>query len=153
MFEIKKIAVIGQGYVGLPLAVELGKKFLTIGFDINQKRINELSLLNDTTLEVTSKELSESKKLLHSSKIEDISDANIYIVTVPTPIDDSNVPELGPLQNASKMIGSVINRNDIVIFESTVYPGATEEICIPIIENISQLKFNVDFYVQEIRFW
>ena len=148
MFSLNdiKIAVIGQGYVGLPLAVEFGKKYKTIGFDINQNRIDELLSGKDSTLEVDTEELNSAELLQYSSKIEDIQEANIYIVTVPTPIDDGNVPDLRPLQDASEMLGSVVSKNDIVIYESTVYPGATEEVCLPIIEKISGLVFNVDFF-------
>lgn len=141
-----KIAVIGQGYVGLPLAVEFGKKYKTIGFDINQNRIDELCAGIDSTLEVDTQELRSAELLQYSSKIEDIQDANIYIVTVPTPIDDGNVPDLRPLQSASEMLGKLVKKNDIVIYESTVYPGATEEVCLPIIEKLSGLVFNKDFF-------
>lgn len=141
-----KIAVIGQGYVGLPLAVEFGKKYPVVGFDINESRISELKVGKDSTLEVESAELNLSSLLTFSSDIEDIINANIYIVTVPTPIDEGNVPDLRPLERASELIGSLVKQNDVVIYESTVYPGATEEVCIPIIERISGLKFNQDFF-------
>lgn len=140
------IGIIGLGYVGLPLAVEFGKKYQTIGFDINQKRVVELESGNDSTLECSTEELQDALKLSYTSKLEDIKDCNFYIVTVPTPIDDSNAPDLTPLKKASEALGKVISQNDIVVFESTVYPGATEEYCLPIIERISNLKFNRDFF-------
>lgn len=148
MFSLEdvKIAVIGQGYVGLPLSVEFGKKYPTVGFDINESRILELRDGKDSTLEVEPSELKSSIKLSFSFNSNDISNANVYIVTVPTPIDESNVPDLRPLEGASELLGSLINKNDIVIYESTVYPGATEEECIPIIERVSGLKFNKDFF-------
>lgn len=142
----KKIAIIGLGYVGLPLAVEFGKKYQTLGFDINQTRVNELENGKDSTLEVSEAELVSVTKLQFSSDITDLKSANIYIVTVPTPIDDNNAPDLRPLEKASEMLGSVISKGDVVIYESTVYPGATEEICLPIIEKISGFTFNRDFY-------
>jgi len=141
-----KIAIIGLGYVGLPLAIEFGKKYHTVGFDKNHDRINELKDGFDKTLEVTKKTIDSSKKLNVSTSIEDISDCNIYIVTVPTPVDKYNNPDMTPLESASNLIGSIINKNDIVIYESTVYPGATEEFCIPIIENESKLRYNKDFF-------
>jgi UDP-N-acetyl-D-galactosamine dehydrogenase len=143
---MKKIAVIGLGYVGLPLAVEFGKKQSVVGFDINQVRINELLSGKDATLEVTHKELLSASYLRYSSDVADIKDCDIYIVTVPTPIDDANTPNMTPLRKASEMLGAVVKQNDVVIYESTVYPGATEEVCIPIIERVSGLKFNVDFF-------
>lgn len=146
LIENVRIAVIGQGYVGLPLAVEFGKKYPVVGFDINQQRIDELRSGKDSTLEVDPSELSNLDYLSFSSEIEDIADANVYIVTVPTPIDDSNTPDLTPLKRASEMIGRIVSCNNIVIYESTVYPGATEEVCLPIIEKISGLIFNKDFY-------
>ncbi|GLS89627.1 UDP-N-acetyl-d-glucosamine 6-dehydrogenase WbpA [Psychromonas marina] len=141
-----KIAIIGQGYVGLPLAVEFGKKYQTIGFDINKSRIEELSSGTDFTLECSPEELAEATNLTYSSQLSEIADCNIYIVTVPTPITDDNTPDLTPLEKASATIGTIIKKNDVVIFESTVYPGATEEVCLPIIEKISGLKFNQDFF-------
>ena len=148
MFSLEdvKIAVIGQGYVGLPLAVEFGKKYPTLGFDINKSRILELRDGKDSTLEVEPSELLNSQYLTFSYNHEDIADANIYIVTVPTPIDESNVPDLRPLEGASELLGSLVSKNDIVIYESTVYPGATEEVCLPIIERVSGLVFNKDFF-------
>lgn len=141
-----QICVIGQGYVGLPLAVEFGKFFETIGYDLDKKRIQELQANIDRTLECSSTELKASEKLSFSNKIDDIRSANIYIVTVPTPIDQHNTPNLTPLIKASEMLGQIINRGDYVIYESTVYPGATEEDCIPLIEKHSGLKLNQDFY-------
>lgn len=140
------IAVIGQGYVGLPLAVEFGKKFKTIGFDINQLRIAELNSGLDSTLEVSSDELSESKNITFSSNIEDIHCCNVYIVTVPTPIDRYKKPDLTPLIKASEMLGKVVSKDDVIIYESTVYPGATEDDCIPVVERISGMTFNKDFF-------
>lgn len=142
----KRIAVIGQGYVGLPLAVEFGKTRPTIGFDINTNRITELVSGKDSTLEVTPEELTESKYISFSSNSSDLDNCQIYIVTVPTPITDDNVPDLSPLEKASEMLGSHVSLGDIVIFESTVYPGATEEVCLPIIEKVSGLTFNKDFF-------
>ncbi|PCI85138.1 MAG: Vi polysaccharide biosynthesis UDP-N-acetylglucosamine C-6 dehydrogenase TviB [Hyphomicrobiales bacterium] len=141
-----KLGIIGLGYVGLPLAVEFGKKINTLGFDIHMKRINELNKGTDHTLEVSSDEMKSSKFLNYTSNVEDLTDVNIYIVTVPTPIDENNSPDLTPLIKASEMLGGVVKKDDIVIYESTVYPGATEEVCIPIIERISGLKYNVDFF-------
>ena len=141
-----KIAVIGLGYVGLPLAVEFGKNFSTVGFDINRKRVDELRSGNDFTLEVNSEDLGKATHLIYTTEIEGIKDCNFYIVTVPTPIDDNNAPDLKPLESASQSVAKVIQKGDIVVYESTVYPGATEEFCIPIIEKASGLKFNQDFF-------
>ncbi|MFD1007264.1 Vi polysaccharide biosynthesis UDP-N-acetylglucosamine C-6 dehydrogenase TviB [Oceanisphaera ostreae] len=141
-----KIAIIGLGYVGLPLAVEFGKARDVIGFDINQKRIDELVGGHDSTREVDDESLQSVKGLKFSSNIKDLADCNVYIVTVPTPIDDANAPDLTPLRKASAMLATVIKENDIVIYESTVYPGATEEVCLPIIEKGSGLRFNQEFY-------
>lgn len=143
---MEKIAVIGLGYVGLPLAVEFSKKLQVVGFDINQARVNELLSGKDSTLEVAPEELLKASFLSFSSSIEDIKDSNVYIVTVPTPIDENNAPDLTPLRKASSMLSKIIKPNDILIYESTVYPGATEEVCIPLIEKGSGLKFNVDFF-------
>ncbi|MGD8111376.1 nucleotide sugar dehydrogenase [Vibrio sp. TRT 17S01] len=143
----KKVAVIGLGYVGLPLAVEFGKEYSTIGFDINKLRVAELKESVDNTLECTTDEINSSKHLSFTSDLKDLAESNIYIVTVPTPIDKHKQPDLSPLINASKMISSVICKGDIVIYESTVYPGATEEVCVPVIEEISGLSFNEDFFV------
>jgi UDP-N-acetyl-D-glucosamine/UDP-N-acetyl-D-galactosamine dehydrogenase len=142
-----KIAVIGLGYVGLPLAVEFGKKYQTLGFDISQKRINELNAGRDFTLEVSQSELASAAMLDFSDNLHDLKDCNIFIVTVPTPIDTHKQPDLSHLIQVSQMLGKVIGRGDIIIYESTVYPGATEEVCIPAVESTSGLKFNKDFYV------
>ena len=141
-----KIAVIGLGYVGLPLAVEFGKKYPTIGFDINQKRVNELQGGHDHTLEVEPEELAQADKLTYSATIQDLEAANIYIVTVPTPINKFKQPDLTPLLKASETIGKTLKQGDVVIYESTVYPGATEEDCIPVLERVSGLTFNKDFF-------
>lgn len=141
-----KIAIIGLGYVGLPLAVEFGKKVTVIGFDINSNRIAELVSGTDHTLEVSKEELAQAAHLSFSSDITELQDCNFYIVTVPTPIDAYKQPDLTPLIKASTAIGSLLNKDDIVVYESTVYPGATEEVCIPVLESISGLTFNQDFY-------
>ncbi len=147
MMNKNKIAVIGLGYVGLPLAVEFSKKGIAvIGFDINTNRINELISNNDHTLEVSSSDLKLAKTLTFTSVVEDLRAANIYIVTVPTPITKSKSPNLKPIEMASKTVGSVLKKGDVVIYESTVYPGCTEEVCVPILANNSGLKFNEDFY-------
>ncbi|EMO84807.1 Vi polysaccharide biosynthesis UDP-N-acetylglucosamine C-6 dehydrogenase TviB [Leptospira santarosai] len=148
--EVKKkinLSVIGLGYVGLPLAVEFGKKRKVIGYDINPSRIHELQAGKDRTLEVSSNELMESKYLSFTTSQEDLKVCNVYIITVPTPIDAYKRPDLTPLLKASKLVGEVLKKGDIVIYESTVYPGCTEEDCVPVLENISGLKFNVDFFV------
>ena len=142
----KNIAIIGLGYVGLPLAVEFGKKYQVIGFDINEARLAELSKGHDSTLEVDDAELASATKLSFSSNLDDLRRANVYIVTVPTPIDEHRQPDLTPLIKASETLGKVIKAGDVVIYESTVYPGATEEDCIPVIERVSGLKYNVDFF-------
>tara|TARA_R110002020_G_scaffold129006_5_gene289059 strand:+ start:4957 stop:6231 length:1275 start_codon:yes stop_codon:yes gene_type:complete len=144
--ENLKVAVIGLGYVGLPLAVEFGKSHSVVGFDIYEKRVKELKNGFDFTLEVSETELREASQLFFSSNVKEIEDCNVYIVTVPTPIDDNNAPDLTPLRKASAMLATVIKQGDVVIYESTVYPGATEEVCIPVIEKGSGLKFNEDFY-------
>ena len=141
-----KIGIIGLGYVGLPLAVEFGKKFETIGFDINLGRINELRSGDDSTLEVDSKGLISAKHLSYSSDIQDLSSCNIFIVTVPTPIDKNKRPNLQPLEKASRAISQILKKDDIVIYESTVFPGCTEEICVPVLEEGSGLVFNQDFF-------
>lgn len=145
--ESLKLAIIGLGYVGLPLAVEFGKQQQVIGYDINKVRIAELRKGHDKTLEVSDEDLKGALHLTFSSDLEDIRSANVFIVTVPTPIDDTNTPDLTPLQSASSLIAKVIKKGDIAIFESTVYPGATEEVCVPIIEKESGLVFNEDFFV------
>ena len=142
-----KIAVIGLGYVGLPLAVEFGKKVNTLGFDINEARINELKSGQDHTLEVSPEELAQAKYLQFSASLDELVASNFYIVTVPTPIDEYNQPDLTPLIKASTSIGKVLKKDDIVVYESTVYPGATEEVCVPILEEVSGLVFNKDFFV------
>ena len=148
MFDLAeaKIAVIGLGYVGLPLAVEFSKKYKVLGFDINQGRIDELNSGKDSTLEVSPQELLTAKDLQFSATKNDLKNCNVYIVTVPTPIDKYMQPDLTPLIKASEMLGELINKGDVVIYESTVYPGATEEDCIPIVEKFSGLRFNQDFY-------
>ena len=148
MFNLSeaKVAVIGLGYVGLPLAVEFSKKYRVLGFDINEGRIDELSSGKDSTLEVSPEELLDAKDLQFSAKKNDLKSCNVLIVTVPTPIDKHMQPDLTPLIKASEMLGAVINKGDVVIYESTVYPGATEEDCIPVLEKFSGLKFNQDFY-------
>ena len=140
------IAVVGLGYVGLPLAVEFGHKFQTIGFDINQGRVDELVSGFDSTREVSAEELAATGNLTFSTELEELRAADIYIVTVPTPIDEHKRPDLGPLIGASKMLGKVVSEGNIVIYESTVYPGATEEDCVPLIEEVSGLTFNKDFF-------
>ena len=141
-----KLCIIGLGYVGLPLAVEFGKRYATIGFDINATRIEELRQGIDRTLEVSSEELQAAKNLSFTTSIEDIKDATIYIVTVPTPIDEHKNPDLTPLIMASRTVGRVLKKGDIVIYESTVFPGCTEEVCVPELERESGLKFNEDFF-------
>ena len=142
---MKKIAVVGLGYVGLPLAVEFGKTRQVVGFDINETRVGQLKSGQDVTRECDGEVLKAAESLDYSSSISDIRDAQIYIVTVPTPIDSANRPNLRPLEAASRTVGSVLKAGDIVIFESTVFPGATEEICVPILEEESGLQFNIDF--------
>jgi len=141
-----RIGIIGLGYVGLPLAVEFGKKYPVTGFDINARRISELKSFVDRTLEVTPEELGVSEFLSYTTNLEDLKPCNTYIITVPTPIDVFNRPDITLLLKASESVGKVISTGDIVIYESTVYPGATEEDCVPIIERTSGLKFNQDFY-------
>ena len=145
--EKSKIAIIGLGYVGLPLAISFSKKYPVVGFDINQKRIGELKNGKDSTQEVSNKDLLNAKNLTFENDYEKISKSNVYIVTVPTPIDEHNQPDLTPLIKASTMLGEIVKKGDVVIYESTVYPGATEYKCVPLIENISGLKFNEDFFV------
>jgi UDP-N-acetyl-D-galactosamine dehydrogenase len=142
----KTIAIIGLGYVGLPLAVEFGKSRPVIGFDINQKRVAELEGGNDHTLEITPEELKHAKFLKYSAEANSIKDAQVFIVTVPTPIDTANRPDLTPLMKASETVGKTLKKGDVVIYESTVYPGCTEEDCVPVLEKYSGLKFNQDFY-------
>lgn len=141
-----KIAIIGLGYVGLPLAVEFSKKYPTIGYDIKENRIKELMSGHDSTLEIADEELSAANQLKFSNTETEIASANVYIVTVPTPIDEHRQPDLTPLVKASELLGRVVSKGDILIYESTVYPGATEEVCIPVVEKVSGLKFNIDFF-------
>src|SRR5450631_2154688 len=140
------IAVVGLGYVGLPLAVEFGKKYRTVGFDNNPVRIKELKAGRDATLETTRVELSAAQKLRFSSRTQDLKSCNVFIVTVPTPIDRYKRPDLSPLLKASETVGRVLKKGDVVIYESTVYPGCTEEVCVPVLERYSSLRFNKDFY-------
>jgi UDP-N-acetyl-D-galactosamine dehydrogenase len=155
IIQNRKITIVGLGYVGLPLAIEFGKKYRVLGFDINQSRINELRLGKDRTNEADLEGLkvaiglsaiSKEKGLTFSSKVSDLIDYNVYIVTVPTPIDQFKAPDLTPLLKASEMLGKVLKKGDIVIYESTVYPGCTEEDCVPVLEKYSGLKFNIDFF-------
>ncbi len=141
-----RIAVVGLGYVGLPLAVEFGKKMPVIGFDINRLRVDELKNGHDHTLEVDAMELGSATKLTYTTELAELANANFYIVTVPTPIDRYKNPDLTPLIKASETIGQVLKSGDIVVYESTVYPGATEEDCVPVLERVSGLKFNQDFF-------
>lgn len=141
-----QIGVIGLGYVGLPLAVEFGKKLPVVGFDINEERICELKKGYDRTREVDEDELSSASHLRFTADINELKEVNYFIVTVPTPVDEYKTPDLRPLQSASRTVGKVLKKNDIVIYESTVYPGCTEEICVPVLEKESGLKFNVDFF-------
>lgn len=143
---MKNIAVIGLGYVGLPLAVEFGKKRTVVGYDISSERIQELKAGHDRTGEVTGEELKAASHLSFTDRLEDISNCQIYIVTVPTPIDAHKKPDLRPLEKSSEAVGSILQEGDIVIYESTVYPGCTEEVCVPILEKNSGLKFNKDFF-------
>lgn len=143
---MKKIAVIGLGYVGLPLAVAFGEKRPVVGFDINSWRIAELKQGEDFTKEVSPEELAAATHLSVTDNLDDIADCAVFIVTVPTPIDEFKTPDLTPLVKASESVGKVLKKGDIVVYESTVYPGATEEVCVPVLERVSGLKYNVDFY-------
>ena len=145
-YRMNKIAIIGLGYVGLPLAVEFGKYRPVLGFDINRLRISELQSGKDHTLECSSAQLKEAVQLSYSSKLEDLKACQIFIVTVPTPVDQANRPDMTPLVKASETVGKVLKKGDVVIYESTVYPGATEEVCVPVLEKVSGLKFNQDFF-------
>jgi len=140
-----KIGIIGLGYVGLPLAIEFSKQYPTVGFDKNKDRINQLKNGVDKTIEVSEKDL-KSAKLTYSTKSKDIANCNVYIVTVPTPVNKFNNPDMSPLGSASTTVGKVLNKSDVVIYESTVYPGATEEFCVPILEQVSGLAYNTDFF-------
>lgn len=144
--EDTKLAIIGLGYVGLPLAVEFGKHYDTVGFDIHQGRIDELHAGRDSTLEVSREELGEASNLRFSSQLADLADRNVYIVTVPTPIDSAKRPDLTPLIRASETLAKVLKPGDVVVYESTVYPGCTEEVCVPLLEKGSGLVFNRDFF-------
>jgi UDP-N-acetyl-D-galactosamine dehydrogenase len=144
--EETKLAIIGLGYVGLPLAVEFGKRFATIGFDINRARIAELRGRRDHTLEVSPGELEAAGQLRFTDRLEDLAACDVYIVTVPTPVDSAKRPDLTPLIRASETVGRSLSPGNVVVYESTVYPGATEEVCVPILERVSGLKFNVDFF-------
>jgi len=147
LLENAKIAIIGLGYVGLPLAVEFGKKRKTLGFEINQSRVDELQSGEDSTLECSPEELKEATHLSYTTDTEQLKNCNVFIVTVPTPINEHKQPDLTPLEKASEMLGGVIKQGDIVIYESTVYPGCSEEVCVPILEKVSGLTFNEDFYI------
>lgn len=148
MLKIKdvKIGMVGLGYVGLPLAIEFGKKMQTVGLDINPQRIQELIEGVDRSLECDANQLKEAKQLSYTTNINDLASCNVYIITVPTPIDQHRRPDLSPLVGASRSVARVLSKGDVVIFESTVYPGATEEVCVPILEQVSGLKFNQGFY-------
>jgi UDP-N-acetyl-D-galactosamine dehydrogenase len=140
------VGVIGLGYVGLPLAVEFGKRFRTVGFDINSERVDELRKGHDSTLETDEAELAAATKLSFTTRLDDLKPCRVFIVTVPTPIDEYKRPDLTPLEKSSESVGKVLKKGDVVIFESTVYPGCTEEVCVPILERVSGLRFNKDFY-------
>ncbi len=146
ILKLEKLAVVGLGYVGLPVAVAFGRKLPTVGFDINSKRIADLKLGTDATLEVTADELAGAGHLSFTDQLDELRTCNTFIVTVPTPVDMHKRPDLTPLVMASTTIAEVLKKNDVVIYESTVYPGATEEVCVPVLEKISGLKFNVDFF-------
>ncbi|KRE85533.1 Vi polysaccharide biosynthesis protein VipA/TviB [Rhodanobacter sp. Soil772] len=140
-----RIAIVGLGYVGLPLAVEFGRQFDTLGFDISSERVDELRAGHDRTQETSPEEFAAASRLRFSTDIDDLAGCNVFIVTVPTPVDEANRPDLSPLENASASIGQVLKRGDVVIYESTVYPGTTEEICVPVLERVSGLRFNQGF--------
>src|SRR5664279_2455685 len=141
-----RVGVVGLGYVGLPLAVEFGKHFDTVGFDVKPERIKQLRAGKDLTLETSRAELRAATRLQYTDQLSDLKRCKVFIVTVPTPIDDYKRPDLTPLVKASETVGKVLKRGDVVVYESTVYPGCTEEICVPILERVSRLKFNVDFF-------
>ncbi|MBK6348587.1 MAG: Vi polysaccharide biosynthesis UDP-N-acetylglucosamine C-6 dehydrogenase TviB [Proteobacteria bacterium] len=141
-----KIGIVGLGYVGLPLAVEFGKRFVTVGFDIKADRVAELGRGVDSTRECDAQELAEADKLAYTTSLDDLKPCRVFIVTVPTPIDDYKRPDLMPLEKASESVGKVLKKGDVVVYESTVYPGCTEEVCVPILEKVSGLKFNKDFF-------
>jgi UDP-N-acetyl-D-galactosamine dehydrogenase len=142
----KHIAIIGLGYVGLPLAVEFGKHRPVVGFDINPRRIAELQAGKDHTLECSPEQLKAASQLSYTHQLDGIKACQVFIVTVPTPVDTANRPDMTPLVKASQTVGQVLKKGDIVVYESTVYPGATEEVCVPVLEQTSGLKFNVDFF-------
>lgn len=144
--ENSRIGILGLGYVGLPLAIEFGKQFDTVGFDIDLHRIQALQAGQDSTQEITSAEIQQAKRLKFSNTHHDLQSCNVYIVTVPTPVDDANRPDFEPLISASNTIGQYLKKDDVVIYESTVYPGTTEEVCVPILEKASGLIFNQDFF-------
>jgi UDP-N-acetyl-D-galactosamine dehydrogenase len=148
MLSLRKcrVGVIGLGYVGLPLAVEFGKHFDTVGFDVNATRIKQLAARRDVTLEVSGRELASATRLKFTTALADLKRCRVYIVTVPTPIDEYKRPDLLPLTRASESVGKVLKKGDVVVYESTVYPGCTEEVCVPILERESGLKFNRDFF-------
>ena len=146
LLSFNNVAVIGLGYVGLPLAVEFGRCRKVVGFDINPLRIQELQSGQDSTLEVTPEQLNAAEYLTFTAQLDDIGDCDIFIVTVPTPVDKANRPDMSPLIKASETVGKVLRRGGVVIYESTVYPGATEEVCVPVLERVSGLKFNRDFF-------
>jgi len=146
LLENSRMGIVGLGYVGLPLALEFGKHFPTVGFDVNVERIRALRAGHDTTLESSTEEILAAKQLVLSTDPDDLKACNVFIVTVPTPVDDSNRPDFSPLESASKTIGQYLKKGDLVIYESTVYPGTTEEVCVPILEKFSGLKFNADFF-------
>lgn len=148
MFDVDrvKIGIIGLGYVGVPLAVEFSKKYPTVGFDLKQKRIDELQAGVDSTREVTDEELQQAGDLSFTTSMEALQECNVFVVAVPTPIDDNKRPDLRPLEGASRSVASVLKKGDVVIYESTVFPGATEEVCVPILEELSGLRFNTDFF-------
>ncbi|MBP6108084.1 MAG: nucleotide sugar dehydrogenase, partial [Steroidobacteraceae bacterium] len=141
-----KIGIVGLGYVGLPLAVEFGKRFVTVGFDIKADRVAELGRGVDSTRECDAQELAEADKLAYTTSLDDLKPCRVFIVTVPTPIDDYKRPDLMPLEKASESVGKVLKKGDVVVYESTVYPGCTEEVCVPILEKVSGLKCNRDFF-------
>src|SRR6188472_2363166 len=141
-----RIGIIGLGYVGLPLAVYLARHLPVIGFDIDRERVTELSRGIDRTHEVTQEEFEHARQLSYSAYVESLRDLNFYIVTVPTPVDEAKRPDLSALVSASRLVGAVIGRGDVVVYESTVYPGATEEVCVPELEKASGLRYNLDFY-------
>src|ERR1039458_5823022 len=149
MFNLHKcrVGIVGLGYVGLPLAVEFGKHFETVGFDVNPERIRELKAGGDSTREASAEEIRSASRLQFTTRLQDLKPCGVMVVTVPTPIDEFKRPELTPLIRASESIGEVLKKGDVVVYESTVYPGCTEEICVPILERVSGLKLNRDFFV------